>query len=110
MLTNRVFDFTYDERNFNLYKQDMSLDVYFENLIRRVEESDIGNNGKDNEGFFKPTRTIILRNLKLLKDLHSKPLAKPMVKSAWIFVSENLPPEWLTLKGTDREELKKILE
>jgi hypothetical protein len=55
----------------------MSLQNYFEKLIQRVEESEeISNAGKDEGGFYKPTRTILLRHLNILKDLHSKPLLK----------------------------------
>ncbi|XGC81989.1 hypothetical protein ACES2L_05765 [Bdellovibrio bacteriovorus] len=89
----------------------MSLSVFFQDLIQRVEESDtITNAGKDKEGFYKPTRTILLRHLQLLKDLHQKPLAKQMVKASWAYVVENVPPEWLIPAPEDREELKKILE
>lgn len=88
----------------------MSLDKFFGDLIKRVEESDIVTNaGKDNEGFYKPTRTILLRHLNLLKDLHGKPLAKQMVQASWKYVVEHLPPEWLVPEAGDREELKKIL-
>lgn len=88
----------------------MSLTVFFQNLIKKVEESDIVTNaGKDQEGFYKPTRTILLRHLNLLKDLHGKPLAKPMVQASWKYVVEHLPAEWLIPDAEDREELKKIL-
>ena len=89
----------------------MSLDQFFKDLIQRVEESDeISNAGKDKEGFYKPVRTILLRHLNLLKDLHGKPLAKKMVQASWREVVEALPPEWLILEGEDREELKRILQ
>lgn len=89
----------------------MSLDQFFKDLIQRVEESDeISNAGKDKEGFYKPVRTILLRHLNLLKDLHGKPLAKKMVQASWREVVEALPPEWLILEGHDREELKRILQ
>ncbi|HMN70156.1 MAG TPA: hypothetical protein PKC28_16575 [Bdellovibrionales bacterium] len=88
----------------------MSLATYFENLLKRVEGSDeIQNDGKDKDGFYKPTRTLLVRHLNLLKDLHAKPAAKPMVKSSWSFVTENLPPDWLVLSKDEKEELKKVL-
>ncbi len=88
----------------------MSLSQYFESLIRRVEESeDIHNGGKDKNGFYKPTRTIVLRNLQLLKDLNEKPLARPMLKAAWQAVVEELPSEWLILKPNEKIKLKEIL-
>lgn len=88
----------------------MSLKEYFSGLISKVEASaEITNAGKDDSGFYKPTRTILLRDLNLLKDLHAKPLARPMVKSAWESVVKELPPEWLVLSDNDKDELKKIL-
>lgn len=87
----------------------MALDLYFEKLIDRVNK-EISNQGKDENGFFKPTRDVLLRHLNLLKDLHAKPLAKPMVKGAWQYVSENLPPDWLVLTAEEKNQLKKILE
>lgn len=88
----------------------MSLREYFSNLIERVESSDeITNAGKDEGGFYKPVRTILLRNLNLLRDLHDKPMAKAMVKKAWESVVKELPPEWLTLSDPEKSELKKIL-
>ncbi|MBO9666187.1 MAG: hypothetical protein J7501_05185 [Bdellovibrio sp.] len=89
----------------------MSLEQFFTDLIKKAEESDIVTNaGKDAEGFYKPTRTILFRHLNLLKDLHQKPLAKPMLKSSWAYVVEHLPSEWLVPSSKeDREELKKIL-
>ena len=88
----------------------MSLKDYFTNLIRRVEESDeIHNGGTDKDGFYKPTRTVLLQKLNILRDLHGKPLAKPMVKDAWKQVVAELPPEWLVLEENDKVELKKIL-
>ncbi len=88
----------------------MDLENYFQNLLRRVEESDeIDNQGKDKNGFYKPTRTILLRHLQLLKDLHGKPLAKEMVKSSWQAVVEILPPEWLIMTAEEKEALRKIL-
>ena len=89
----------------------MSLDKYFQSLINRVESSDdIHNGGKDKNGFFKPTRTIVLRNLQLLKDLHPKPLAKQMVKTAWQAVVDELPAEWLLLPPEEKAQLKEILD
>jgi hypothetical protein len=90
--------------------EEMSLDAYFLALIKRVEESDeIGNNGKDKNGFYKPVRTILLRHLQLLKDLHAKPNAKSMLKASWESVVETLPPEWLVLNEADKKELQTIL-
>ncbi|MNJ92816.1 hypothetical protein D3C87_104900 [compost metagenome] len=89
----------------------MSLEAYFKDLIEKVENStEITNQGKDENGFYKPTRTILLRHLNLLKDLHGKPMAKAMVQSSWRSVVEMLPPDWLVLSKEDREELKRILE
>lgn len=89
----------------------MSLESYFKKLIERVENSEeITNQGKDENGFYKPVRTILLRNLMLLRDLHAKPNAKEMVKASWRSVSDVLPPEWLVLSPEERAELKKILE
>ena len=89
----------------------MSLENYFKDLISKVENSDeITNAGKDAEGFYKPTRTILLRHLNLMKDLHQKPLAKPMLKASWKYIVEMVPPEWLVLEGDEKAELKKILE
>ncbi len=89
----------------------MSLAQYFSDLIAKVEASDaVTNQGKDKEGFFLPTRAVLLRELNLLKDLHGKPLAKPMLRNAWKFVVENLPPEMLVMNDGQKAELKKILE
>ena len=89
----------------------MSLTDYFSALIEKVETTNQFNNaGKDASGFFKPTRTILLRNLNLLKDLHDKPRAKPMIQAAWAAVAEELPPEWLILKEDDRRALQKVLD
>ncbi|MBC7370398.1 MAG: hypothetical protein H7326_02470 [Bdellovibrionaceae bacterium] len=89
----------------------MSLEKYFIDLINKVENSDeITNAGKDAEGFYKPKRTILLRHLNLMKDLHQKPLAKPMLKASWKYIVEMVPPEWLVLDGEEKTELKKILE
>lgn len=88
----------------------MGLEVYFKKLIQRVEETDdIQNNGKDKDGFFLPTRSVLLQRLHLLKDLHAKPGAKIMVQKAWDFVVENVPPEWLELSEEDKASLQKIL-
>jgi hypothetical protein len=86
------------------------LTSYFNDLIKKVEASDLSNAGKDKDGFYKPTRELVLRNLHLLRDLHQKPLAKPMVKDAWKFVVENLPPEMLVLGDEDKAKLKEILK
>lgn len=89
----------------------MALEDYFKKLIKAVEESsEITNQGRDDKGFYKPTRTILLQQLNLLKDLHGKPRAKPMVKAAWKHVVENLPPEMLVLTDEEKAELKKMLE
>jgi hypothetical protein len=89
----------------------MALKEYFENLIKSVEASpEITNQGKDEAGFFKPTRTILLQQLNMLKDLHGKPMAKPMLKTAWRFVVENVPPEMLVMSAEQKAALKKILE
>jgi len=89
----------------------MSLKKYFEDLIKKVEESpEITNATKDDNGFYKPKRTIVLRNLNMLKDLHDKPLAKAMLKSAWTSVVEELPPEWLVLNPEDKKALSEILK
>lgn len=88
----------------------MDLGEYFQKLIVKVEASDIQNNGKDENGFYKPTRALLLRHLTLLKDLHGKPLAKPMVRSSWQFVVDNVPPEWLVLSAEQKILLKKMLD
>jgi hypothetical protein len=88
----------------------MGLNEYFAKLLARVESSDIENNGKDENGFYKPTRTLLLRQLNLLKDLHSKPGARAMVKGAWTFVVENLPPEWLIANEEQKRQLKEMLK
>lgn len=89
----------------------MSLEQFFKDLIARAEASeDITNAGTDNEGFYKPTRTILLRHLQLMKDLHKKPLAKPMLKSSWAYIIEHVPADWLLPESEeDREELRRIL-
>ena len=89
----------------------MSLTNYFSKLIERVEKSDeITNLGKDHNGFFKPTKTVLLRHLNLIKDLHQKPLAKKMVQASWQKILEDLPPEWLVLTPEEKKELQKILK
>ena len=88
----------------------MSLESYFTDLIGRVESSDIHNNGKDKDGFFEPTRAMLLQRLHLLKDLHAKPSAKPMVKTAWQYVVEHAPAEWLVLNADQKQQLRKILD
>ncbi|MEK2690364.1 hypothetical protein [Bdellovibrio sp. GT3] len=89
----------------------MSLEIFFKQLIQKTEASEeITNAGTDEEGFYKPTRTILLRHLQLLKDLHKKPLAKPMLRQSWEYVVEHLPAEWLVpTDKADQEELKKML-
>lgn len=88
----------------------MSLEAYFAALIEKVESSEvITNQGKDKEGFFLPTREVLLRELNLLKDLHAKPRAKPMLQNAWKFVVENLPPEFLVMNEDVKAEIKKML-
>lgn len=88
----------------------MNLEDYFTSLIARVEASNLQNDGTDKDGFYKPTRVLVLRHLKLLLDLHKKPLAKPMVKASWAFVVEHLPPDWLVLTESQKSELKKMLD
>jgi len=84
------------------------LDSYFQRLIDRVDK-EISNQGTDENGFFKPTKSVLLRHLNLLKDLHGKPLAKDMIRGSWTYVSENLPPEWLILSEDEKKELKRLL-
>lgn len=92
-------------------KSTVDLGEYFAGLLARVEASnEILNNGKDADGFYKPTRALLIRHLNLLKDLHAKPGAKEMVKGSWTFVVENLPPDWLVLSPAEKAELKKVLE
>lgn len=89
----------------------MSLGEYFAGLLAKVESSDeIQNNGKDQNGFYSPTRTLLIRHLNLLKDLHAKPGARAMVRDSWKFVVEHVPPEWLVLNAQQKAELKSILE
>ena len=88
------------------------LENYFQALIERVESSDLTNQGKDKDGFFEPTRAMVLQRLNLIKDLHCKPNshAKSMVKTSWQYLVEHLPPDWLVLGPEEKVELKKILE
>jgi hypothetical protein len=88
----------------------MALKDYFSTLIDQVENSEIDNGGKDKNGFYKPTRTVLLRNLTLLRDLYDKPRAREMVKVAWQAVVDDLPPEWLILNDDLKKDLKLILE
>lgn len=85
------------------------LQQYFEKLIERVENSEISNQGKDENGFFLPFRAVLLQRLNLLKDLHASPRAGPMLKSAWAYVVENLPPEWLIMTEEEKVLVKKML-
>ena len=87
----------------------MSLEDYFTALIARVEASDIKNDGTDENGFYRPTRALLLRHLNLMKDLHKKPLARQMLKASWANIVEHVPPEWLVLSDEQKSELKKIL-
>lgn len=84
------------------------LELYFQKLMDRVSK-EISNQGTDENGFFKPTRTVLLRHLSLLKDLHDKPRAHKMLRGAWDYVSENLPPDWLILTENEKSELRKML-
>ena len=92
----------------------MNLEEYFKSLIHRVENSDIQNNGMNKDGFYQPTRTVLLQKLNILKDLHSNALkegpAKTMVRGAWKFVVDQVPAEWLILDSEQKLALKKILE
>lgn len=88
----------------------MALDKFFQDLINKVEAApEISNQSTDKNGFYKPRKTIVLRHLHLLRDLHAKPMAKEMLKSSWRSIAEELPPEWLIPDPEDRETLKKIL-
>ena len=89
----------------------MSLTPYFQSLIDKVESSEsITNAGKNKDGFFLPTRTLLLRHLQKLRDLNAKPFARPMLKDSWEFVVEHLPPEWLVLTPEQKQELKAMLK
>lgn len=85
---------------------------YFAKILAQVEadENVVTNQGKDKEGFYKPVRTILIRHLNLLRDLNEKPLAKPMLVTAWNYVKEHLPPEYLVLTPAQKTALKKMLE
>jgi hypothetical protein len=87
----------------------VSLREYFTLLIERVEASDITNQGKDENGFYKPTRKIILNHLTILRDLHDKPRAKEMIKASRRAIAQELPYEWLVLDVQQKNELAKIL-
>jgi transcriptional regulator CtsR len=91
-------------------KKNSPLTDYFLLLIEKVERSEeITNAGKDDSGFYKPTKTILLQKLNLLKDLHENVNAKPLVQAAWNYIVEELPPEWLILEQEQRILLKAIL-
>ena len=88
------------------------LDSYFTQLIAKVESSDLGNAGKDENEFFQPTRAFVLQRLNMLKDLHrnsKNPQAKAMLKTAWQYVVEHVPADWLVLKDDEKKALKSIL-
>lgn len=88
----------------------MNLEPYFQNLIDRLNSTeDVTNAGKDSGGFFEPTRAVLLQKLSILRDLHAKPNAKPMVRQAWEYVIHNLPPEWLILDADQKVAIKKML-
>jgi hypothetical protein len=92
----------------------MNLDEYFKSLIHRVETSDIQNNGMNKDGFYQPTRSVLMQKLNILKDLHPNALkagtAKTMVRASWQFVVDNVPAEWLVLDDEQKAALKKILD
>lgn len=89
----------------------MGLKDYFSSLLSKVEASaEITNAGKNEDGFYKPTRTVLIRHLNLLRDLHDKPMARQMVKDAWQEVVKELPPEWLIMNEQDKQAFKKILK
>ncbi len=88
------------------------LDMYFAKLITKVESSELSNGGKDENGFFQPTRVFVLQRLNLLKDLHrnsKNPQAKVMLKSAWQYIVEHVPVDWLVLKDEEKRALKTLL-
>ena len=88
----------------------VGLQTYFTTLLERVEDSpEIDNGGKDAEGFYFPTRSVLLQKLNMLKDLSANERAKPMLKTAWAFVVETVPPEWLVMTPEEKSELKKML-
>ena len=85
------------------------LDQFFTKVLEKVESSEIQNNGKDKDGFYEPTRAMLMQRLALLRDLHSKTGAKVMVQNAWKYVVEHVPPEWLILDDEEKAQLKKVL-
>ena len=88
----------------------MELTTYFKKLLARVEDSpEISNAGKDKDGFYFPTRSALLQKLNMLKDLNGNARAKPMLKSAWDYVVETVPPEWLVMSAEEKTALKKML-
>ena len=90
--------------------QATNLETYFKALLEKVEaSSEITNGGKDKEGFYLPTRSVMIQKLNMLKDLHANKNAKPMVRDAWSFVVENLPPEWLVLTADQKTAVKAML-
>lgn len=87
-----------------------NLESYFKSLLEKVEaSSEITNGGKDAGGFYLPTRSVMLQKLNMLKDLHGNKNAKPMVRDAWSFVVEKLPPEWLVLTPEQKAAVKSML-
>ena len=87
----------------------MNLETYFETLLERLEKSDIGNDGKDANGFFEPTRAMLYQRLNLLRDLHGKPHAKVMVRTAWQYVVDHAPAEWLKMDASLKKEIQEML-
>lgn len=88
----------------------MVLTDYFKKLLERVESTDdVSNAGKDKDGFYFPTRSALLQKLNMLKDLNANERARPMLRSAWEFVVETLPPEWLVMTTAEKTALKKML-
>jgi hypothetical protein len=87
----------------------MTLETYFESLLERLESSDIGNDGKDANGFFEPTRAMLYQRLSLLRDLHGKPPAKAMVRTAWQYVVDHAPAEWLKMDDSVKKQIAQML-
>lgn len=90
----------------------MILKEYFQRLLDKVEESpEISNAGKDADGFYFPTRSALIQKLNMLKDLNQNPNAhaRPMLKSAWEFVVETVPPEWLQMNDEEKAEIRAML-
>ena len=88
------------------------LDAYFSKLLAKVESSSLNNAGKDENGFFQPTRVFTLQKINMLKDLHrnaENPQAKAMLKTAWHYVTEHVPAEWLILSPDEKAALKAML-